>query len=58
LPGLLEYLAGCYDVESEIVDPLKVIDYEPDIFGEVDPETLSPLLTVSVGLTLRKAVES
>ena len=58
MPQLREYLASCYDVPAELADPLAVLDYEPEIFGELQPAELSPLLTVSVGLALRKAVES
>jgi type IV pilus assembly protein PilM len=58
LPGLKEYLASCYNVTSELADPLSALEYEPEIFGDTDPAELSPLLTVSVGLALRKAVES
>ena len=43
---------------SEVADPLAGLDYEPDLFGDDDPEELSPLLTVSVGLALREAVEA
>jgi type IV pilus assembly protein PilM len=57
LPGLREYLAGCYDVPSEQADPLQHLDYEPEVFGEHDPAELSPLMSVCVGLALRKAVE-
>jgi len=56
LPGLLEYLAECYNVPSELADPLAGLDYNPDLFGEGEAEELSPLLTVSVGLALREAV--
>ncbi len=56
LPGLLTYLAGCYDAPAEIADPLSCVDYDPEVFGEADPEELSAMLTVSVGLALRKAV--
>ena len=42
---------------GEIADPLAELDYESGVFGEEDPEQLSPMLTVSVGLALRKAVE-
>ena len=58
LPGLREYLADSYSVPSEIADPLGSLDYAPDMFGEDDPEDLSPLLTVTVGLALREAVEA
>ncbi len=57
LPGLREYLAECYGVPAEQADPLAVCDYEPEIFGGGDPHDLSPLLSVGVGLALRKAVE-
>jgi len=56
LPGLLEYLSECYNVPSEKADPLAGLGYDPDLFGDEDPDELSPLLTVSVGLALREAV--
>ena len=58
LPGLREYLADTYSVPSEVADPLASLDFAPDLFGEDDPEELSPLLTVTVGLALREAVEA
>jgi len=58
LPGLKEYLSESYDVPSEVADPLSFLDYDAALFGENDPQELSPLLTVSVGLALREAVGS
>ena len=58
LPGLREYLADSYGVPSEVADPLAGLDFAPDLFGEDEPEDLSPLLTVAVGLALREAVEA
>ncbi len=58
LPGLREYLAESYDVPSEVADPLAVLDYDPELFGDEDPQDLSPLLTVTVGLALREAVQA
>jgi len=57
LPGLAAFLAECYGVPSEIADPLKELDYASGIFGGENPEQLGPMLTVCVGLALRKAVE-
>jgi len=57
LPGLAAFLAECYGVPSEIADPLAGLDYEEGIFGDEDPAQLGPMLTVSIGLALRKAVE-
>lgn len=56
LPGLAEFLAECYGVPSEIADPLADLGYPPELFDGEDPRQLSPMLTVSVGLALRKAV--
>ncbi len=58
LPGLKEYLAESYNVPSEIADPLAGLDYSPELFADGEAEELSPLLTVSVGLALREAVEA
>ncbi len=57
LPGLAPFLAECYGVPSEVADPLAGVDYEDGVFGEEDPAQLGPMLTVSIGLALRKAVE-
>jgi len=57
LPGLAAFLAECYGVPSEVADPLAQLDYESGIFGDENPEQLSPMLTVCIGLALRKAVE-
>ncbi len=57
LPGLAAFLAECYGVPSEVADPLAGLDYETGVFGSEDPEQLSPMLTVSVGLAMRKGVE-
>ncbi len=58
LPGLADYLSRSYDVPGELADPLAVLDYEPEIFTGDEPGELSPMLAVSVGLALRKAVDS
>lgn len=58
LPGLKDYLAECYDVPSEVADPLAWIDFDPALFPEGNAQELSPLLTVSVGLALREEVRS
>jgi type IV pilus assembly protein PilM len=57
LPGLAPFLAECYGVPSEVADPLAGLDHEDGVFGEEDPAQLGPMLTVSIGLAMRKAVE-
>ncbi len=57
LPGLASFLAECYGVPGEIADPLAGLDFESGVFADEDPGQLSPMLTVCVGLALRKAVK-
>jgi len=56
LPGLLAFLAERYGVPCEVADPLRALNFEPDLFGPGEAEELGPLLTVSVGLALREGV--
>ena len=57
LPGLAPFLAECYGVPADVIDPLAGIDVEEGVFEDQDPAQLGPMLTVSIGLALRKAVE-
>jgi type IV pilus assembly protein PilM len=54
IPHLADFLANRHKVPVEIADPLKRIEFSPDLFGDRKPETISPLLTVGVGLALRR----
>lgn len=54
-PGLADYLKERHEVEVDVSDPLAAVEYEPEIFEDTDIERVSPLLTVSIGLGLRKA---
>jgi Tfp pilus assembly PilM family ATPase len=38
----------------EIINPLRNIEYDPDIFRQAQPEKIAPLLTIAVGLAARK----
>ena len=58
VPGLADYFTESYSVPAEVADPLGAVDYDPDLFGGTAPEEMSPLLAVSMGLAMRKAVES
>jgi len=39
----------------EVLDPLRRVGFENNLFGEVDPQEVGPQLTVGLGLALRKA---
>lgn len=53
LPGLVPFLAERFNVEVEVVNPLKKIAYDESLFEEGPVEDLAPVLTVGVGLALR-----
>lgn len=55
VPYLPEYLQSKLGVPLELANPLRNIDYDPELFQYLQPEKIAPLLTVSVGLAMRKA---
>lgn len=54
VPYLPEYLQSKIGVPLELANPLRNIDYDPELFQYLQPEKIAPLLTVSVGLAMRK----
>jgi len=54
-PGLVPFLESRFSVPTEIANPLARVQYDPALFGDKDPSTVTPFLTVGVGLALRKA---
>lgn len=59
IPFLKEILSEKHDIEIEIHNPLVAVEYDEGIFAEYEEELekMSPLLTVGIGLALRKAGE-
>lgn len=55
LPYMPEYLQTKLNVPLEIANPLRNIDYDPELFQYLQPEKIAPLLTVAIGLAMRKA---
>jgi type IV pilus assembly protein PilM len=55
--GLAQSLAERQRVPVDLVDPLRKVDFAPDLFGSDDPRQIGPQLTVAIGLALRKAQE-
>jgi type IV pilus assembly protein PilM len=53
-PYLPELLQSKLNVPLEIANPLRKVDYDPDLFQYIQPEKIAPLLTVAVGLAMRK----
>jgi type IV pilus assembly protein PilM len=54
IPFLPEFIQSKINIPVEIINPLRNIEYDPDIFREVQPEKIAPLLTIAVGLAARK----
>ena len=54
VPFLPEYIQNKLNIPMEICNPLRNIEYDPDLFKEIEPEKIAPLLAVAVGLAARK----
>jgi type IV pilus assembly protein PilM len=54
VPYLPEYLQSKLNIPLEILNPLRNIDYDPDLFQYLEPEKIAPMLAVPVGLAMRK----
>ena len=53
-PGLPEFLNRRFGVPAEIANPLARVGYDPGLFAGQDVMKVAPLLTVGIGLALRK----
>ncbi|UCC45468.1 MAG: type IV pilus assembly protein PilM [Candidatus Zixiibacteriota bacterium] len=54
VPFLPEFLQSKLNIPLELANPLRNIDYDPELFQYLQPEKIAPLLTVAVGLAMRK----
>jgi type IV pilus assembly protein PilM len=55
VPFLPEFIQSKLNVPLELANPLRNIDYDPELFQYLQPEKIAPLLTVAIGLAMRKA---
>ncbi|MCX5801107.1 MAG: type IV pilus assembly protein PilM [Candidatus Eisenbacteria bacterium] len=55
LQGLRELLAEKFNVPADIANPLSKINCDSSLFEGGDPSTVAPVLTVAIGLALRRA---
>jgi len=53
-PGVLEFLQRRFQAPTELVNPLNRIQYDPALFAGQDVMKVAPLLTVGIGLALRR----
>lgn len=54
MPHLPEFIQSKLNIPIEIANPLRNIEYDPDLFTTVQPERIAPLLAVPIGLAARK----
>ncbi len=54
IPNILGYLSERMETEVVRSNPFNFLRYDPSLFRGVNPEQISALLTVAVGLALRK----
>lgn len=54
IPYMAEFLQSRLSVPLEIANPLRNVDYDPELFQYLQPEKIAPLLAVPVGLAMRK----
>jgi type IV pilus assembly protein PilM len=54
IPYLPEFLQSKLNIPIEIANPLRNIEYDPDLFSFIQPERIAPLLAVPIGLAARK----
>lgn len=55
VPYLAEYVQAKLATPIEILNPLRNIEYDPEMFEHLQPEKIAPLLAVPIGLAMRKA---
>ena len=53
-PGVSEFLNRRFGVPAEIANPLARVSYDPSLFAGQDVMKVAPLLTVGIGLALRR----
>ncbi len=54
LPYLPEYLQSKLQIPLEIFNPLRNVEYDPERLEGLQPEKIAPLLTVPIGMAMRK----
>lgn len=54
IPNIATILAKKHQVQVRVANPLAFLQFDPGLFGNMAPESISALLTVAIGLALRK----
>ena len=54
IPHIVEFLEKRHQAAVQISNPLAFVEYDPDLFGSIEPQSISASLTVAIGLALRR----
>jgi len=54
IPDISHFLEKHYQTTVEVSNPLAILEYDPSLFGSIQPQKISALFTIAVGLALRK----
>jgi type IV pilus assembly protein PilM len=57
IPDIVTFLEKHYQTAIELSNPLASLEYDASLFGSTEPQKISALFTIAVGLALRKAVD-
>jgi type IV pilus assembly protein PilM len=57
IPHIVELLGKRHQTSVQVANPLSAIQYDQELFGTMEPQNISALFTVAVGLALRKVDE-
>lgn len=56
IPNIVPFLEKRHDTTVQLSNPLAYLQFDPELFRGLNPQSISSLLTVAVGLGLRKVV--
>jgi type IV pilus assembly protein PilM len=54
IPEITSLLEKHFQTSIELSDPLSFLQYDPSLFGAIEPQKISALFTIAIGLALRK----
>ena len=57
IPEITTFLEKHFQTSIEVSNPLAMLQYDPSLFGSTEPQKISALFTIAVGLALRKVGE-
>lgn len=57
IPEIASFLEKHFQTSIEISNPLSFLEFDPSLFGSIEPQKIAALFTIAVGLALRKVGE-